>query len=86
MFIRSTPVFVVFEVELVVGYKEYAYRSWPSETNRIVVVISMAIKGNMITCLSLPLTGTFSFLFFAGCFVFITHINSLDLFFPDLNR
>ena len=81
MFIRSTPILVVFEVELVVGYAEYAYQSWPSETNRIVVVISMAIKGNMITFLNLPLTGAFSFLFFVGCFVFINHINYLDLFF-----
>ena len=60
---RSTPVLVAYTVELVLEDWEYAYRSWTNETPRIVVVISMATNGNMITWLNLPLIAAFSFFF-----------------------
>ena len=67
----STPLFVAFTVELVLEDWEYAYRSWTNETPRIVVVISMATNGNMITCINLRLIAAFSFFFKA--FVSVTH-------------
>ena len=53
MFIRSTPEPVAFAVEL--GFKdcEYAYRSSFIEKLRIVMVMSVTNKGNLISCFSL---------------------------------
>lgn len=53
MSFKSTPEPVAFVVEL--GFKdwEYAYRFWSNEKLRIVIVMSVTNKGNLISCFSL---------------------------------
>ena len=53
MFIKSTPEPVAFAVVLVLKDWEYAYRSWFNGKLRIVIVMSVTNKGNMISCFSL---------------------------------
>lgn len=53
MSFKSTPEPVAFALEL--GFKdwEYAYRFWSNEKLRIVIVMSVTNKGNLISCFSL---------------------------------
>jgi hypothetical protein len=53
MFIRSTPKPVAFADELALEVWEYAYRSSSNEEQRIVTVVSVTNKGNLISCFSL---------------------------------
>ena len=53
VFIRSTPELVAFAVELSLEDWECAYRSWLNGKLRIVIVMSVTNKGNMISCFSL---------------------------------